>query len=142
VPDFTVEEIMVAVASLQRNKALGGSWLSAELLRNHGDRGIYRALAALMTQVCHQGIPPAWNCLQIRSLFKKGDPLDPSNYRGISLMGILPKLLAAVILARLEVVVEARQLRASTQAGFRKGARLEDNILLLMTAIQRACKLR
>ena len=50
-------------------------------------------------------------------------------------MGILPKILAAVFLARLEVVVEARQLRAPTQAGFRKGARLEDNVLLLMTAI-------
>ena len=56
-------------------------------------------------------------------------------------MGIYPKLLAAALLARLEAVVEAKQLRASTQVGFCKGARLEDNILLLMTAIQRACKL-
>ena len=76
------------------------------------------------------------------SIHKKGDPRDPQNYRGISLMSVFPKLLAAVLLAKLEAVVEARQLRASTQAGFRKGARLEDNILLLMTAIQRACKLR
>ena len=133
---------MGAVASLQRNKALGGSWVSVELLSNHADRGIYRALAALMTQVCKRGVPTAWNRLQLCSIHKKGDPRDPQNYRGISLMSIFPKLLAAVLLAKLEAVVEARQLRASTQAGFRKGARLEDNILLLMTAIQRACKLK
>jgi len=142
VPPISAEEILAAVPTLQRNKALGGSWLSAELLRNQSDRGLYRALAVLMTQVCQQGIPAAWNCLSICSLFKKGDPGDPQNYRGISIMGIYPKLLAAVFLARLEAVVEAKQLRASTQAGFRKGARLEDNILLLMTAVQRACKLR
>jgi hypothetical protein len=142
VPAITAEEVMGAVASLQTNKALGGTWVSAELLRNHADRGIYRAIAAMMTQVCQQGIPPAWNRLSICSIHKKGDPSDPSNYRGISLMGVFPKILAAVLLARLEAVVEDKQLRATTQAGFRKGARLEDNVLLLTTAIQRACKLR
>jgi hypothetical protein len=141
VEGITADEVMTAVASLQSNKALGGSWLSAELLRNHADRGIYRAIAALMTSVCHQGIPPAWNRLRICSLHKKGNPRDPANYRGISLMGVLPKLLAVIILARLEPVVETNRLRASTQAGFRKGARLEDNVMLLMTTVQRATRI-
>jgi hypothetical protein len=128
-------EVRDAIDSLQRNKALGGSWLSAELLRNHSDSGIYKAIAVLLTSVCQRGIPPEWNCLSISSLHKKGDPREPANYRGIAVMGVLPKLLAAVLLARLEREVEAKQLRASTQAGFRKGARLEDNVLLLMTTI-------
>ena len=63
VPEFTAEEIMVAVTSLSPNKALGGQWVCAELLRSHADRGIYQALAALLTQVCRRGIPPAWNNL-------------------------------------------------------------------------------
>jgi hypothetical protein len=139
--DITAEEVATAVSSLQRNKALGGSWLSAELLRNQSDRGIYRAIAVLLTTVCHRGIPPAWNRLTMSSIHKKGDPQVPSNYRGIAVMAVLPKLLAAVLLARLERATETKQLRASTQAGFRKGARLEDNVLLLMTAIQRANKI-
>jgi hypothetical protein len=141
VDDITADEVATAAASLQLNKSLGGSWLSAELLRGHQDHGLYSAIAALLTTVCHRGIPPAWNCLQLSSIHKKGDPGDPSNYRGIAVMAILPKLLAAVLLARLEHTSESKHLRASTQAGFRKGARLEDNVLLLMTAIQRAVKI-
>ena len=71
-------------------------------------------------------------------MFKKGDVLDPNNYRGLSIMSTIPKLLAQVLLHRLDTISETKQLRAPTQAGFRKGARLEDNILLLQTTLQHA----
>lgn len=48
----------------------------------------------------------------VRNLFKKGNPADPANYRGISLMGVLPKLAAQAILSRLDAAVEAGSLRA------------------------------
>lgn len=41
------EEVAAAATRLRCNKALGGSWLSAELLRQHAHPGIYSALAAL-----------------------------------------------------------------------------------------------
>lgn len=50
-------------------------------------------------------------------------------------MATIPKLLAQLLLARLEDHSEANQLRAPTQAGFRKGARLEDNLILLTTTL-------
>jgi hypothetical protein len=39
------------------------------------------------------------------------------------------------------MVAEAGGFRAATQAGFRKGSRIEDNVLMLLTTIQRAVKL-
>jgi hypothetical protein len=64
--------------------------------------------------------------------------MDPNNFRGISVMACLPKLFAMVLLNRLEEASEEANLRAPTQAGFRKGARAEDNLLLLITTIHRA----
>ena len=53
-------------------------------------------------------------------------------------MSVLPKLFATILNSRLEQEAAAKQLQAYTQAGFRKNARLEDNILILTTAIEHA----
>ncbi len=103
-------------------------------MHHHG--GIYSALATLFNAVRQSGPPPGWNTLTITSIHKRGDKHDPSNYRGIAVMSVLPKLYATLLLQRLEAASEQLQLRAAHQAGFRKGARLEDNILLLQTAIE------
>lgn len=60
------------------------------------------------------GPPAAWNHLTITSLHKKGDKLDPRNYRGISIMSVLPKLYATIIRARLEATSEELNLQAWT----------------------------
>lgn len=128
---FSADDVEAAVRKLRNNKSLGNQWLSAELLKHHSAPEFYGALAALINSALNSGFPGAWNTLTIRSLFKKGDPADPGNYRGLSVMGVLPKLAAQVILARLEAHVEAHSLRAYKQAGFRAGARVEDNAVLL-----------
>ena len=92
----------------------------------------------LFTTVFDHGPLAAWSYLTVTSLHKKGDKLDPVNYRGISVMSVLPKLFATILNARLEAEAATKQLQAYTQAGFRKEARLEDNVLLLITAIEHA----
>ena len=106
-----MEEVRGAVAALQTNKALGDSWLSPELLKGHHD-DLYAALALLLNAAVAQGVPEPWNRLTLHSIHKKGDKSVASNYRGIAVMSLLPKLLAQVLLQRLDVVSSARQLRA------------------------------
>lgn len=60
------------------------------------------------------GTPSAWNRLQLISLHKKGDTQDPDNYRGLSIMSILPKLYASILAARVSTLAEEQQLRAPT----------------------------
>jgi hypothetical protein len=43
-----------------------------------------------------------WNTLTITSLFKKGDKSVPDNYRGLAVMGIMPKLFATMVNIKLE----------------------------------------
>lgn len=91
---ITAGECRNAVQKLRNNKSLAGYWLTAELLRGHEDNAFYKALAVVLDKAMQAGLPPSWNTLKMRSIHKKGNKLTASNYRGISLMGVLPKLLA------------------------------------------------
>lgn len=49
---------------------------------------------------------------------KKGDHTGPNNYRGITLMGTVVKVLAAIIADRVSVISEKNSLLCKAQAGF------------------------
>jgi hypothetical protein len=49
--DFTPREVKDAIHSLKNNKALGLSWISPEILKNHKDDHFYHALATFFNQV-------------------------------------------------------------------------------------------
>ena len=72
------------------------------------------SLATLYNHVRVAGAPPEWNTVLLQSLFKKGDPLDASNYRGLAVMGVLPKLYATIMTNRLDGELDRRGCRAPT----------------------------
>eukprot|EP00973_Karenia_brevis_P031940 4407796-Karenia_brevis.AAC.1 len=53
--------------------------------------------------------PASWKQSCITVLYKKGDPKLPSNYRPITILQILYKLFAKVILSRIRGTLEAAQ---------------------------------
>ena len=64
---------------------------------------LYDALALLCEEFSSCGVPKAMNSMLVMPLYKcKGSKLDPDNYRGISLIHPVGKLLAALILVKLE----------------------------------------
>ena len=55
---------------------------------------------------------------RVASLYKKGDPQEPGNYRPISLLNVFLKILAAIVKKRIEPGVE--HALSNAQFGFRK----------------------
>ena len=49
---------------------------------------------SILNRFLHSPLPPQWLCAKICLLYKKGDPLSPSNYRPIALLNCIYKLLA------------------------------------------------
>jgi hypothetical protein len=75
----------------------------------------------------------------VHPIFKgKGDPLDPNNYRCLSVSPVLTKLYAMILEARLAHWAETSSSRAPTQAGFRRDHRTTDHIFTLHTLITQA----
>ena len=69
-------------------------------------------------------------------LHKKGPKDNPDNYCGISLIHPLGRLFSKIVTARLES--DERAARAACQSGFHTFYRVEDNCLILQTAIELA----
>lgn len=73
-------------------------------------------------------------------LYKKGDPIITSNYRGITLLCTAYKLYAAVLNERIRTDMERKGIIDDTQAGFRKERSTIDNVYILQHVVKREIK--
>ena len=57
---------------------------------------------------------------KVKPLFKKGSKTDPSNYRPISLLPLLPKVFERVVLDQTKEFLSLNKILYDYQSGFRK----------------------
>ena len=70
----------------------------------------------------------------IKPLYKKGDPKDPKNYRGITLLLIIGKLFTQILTNRIALWAE-KHILIEAQYGLRKGRRTTDPTFILSQVI-------
>ena len=88
---------------MKNGKSSGNCAYPIDLIKHHKHVQLYNALALLCEEILSCGVPKAVNLMLIMPLYKcKGSKLDPDNYRGISLIHPVGKLLAALVLGKLE----------------------------------------
>ena len=68
-------------------------------------------------------------------LYKSGNPLELGNYRGISLLVIMSKILEKVVAKRLTKYFTSNSLFTDSQFGFREGMSTENAIQVLVNAV-------
>ena len=72
------------------------------------------------------------------TLFKnKGDRSDCNNYRGISLLSVVGKVFAQVVLARLQILAD--RIYPESQCGFRSGRPIVD-LIFSVRQLQEKCR--
>ena len=77
----------------------------------------------------------AWQRSNIFLLYKKGDVSGPKNYRPISLLGVMYKLVASFLSETFSVLAERYQLHHDSQIGGLANRRTSDHILHLDSLI-------
>jgi len=114
----TADELSKAIDSLALGKAPGKDGIPAEIIK-HGKPALINHLHKLLCQCWEEGsVPQDMRDANIITLFKnKGDRSDCNNYRGISLLSIVGKTFAKVVLRRLQVLAE--RVYPESQCGFR-----------------------
>ncbi|MES9902847.1 MAG: reverse transcriptase family protein [Sedimenticola sp.] len=91
----------------------------------------------LFNRVLDTGImPECWLEGYIIPIHKKGDPMDPSNYRPITLLSCLGKLFTSILNTRVTNFVEEHDILNENQAGFRKNYSTTDHIFALHSLIE------
>ena len=125
----TVSETVKAIKLLSSGKAPGSDAIPAEIYKAGGPPA-----AEKLTELFHimwrkEAIPQKFKDATIIHLFKrKGNPQVCDNHRGISLLSIAGKILARVLLNRLNEHLERSGLLLESQCGFRKNRGTMDMI--------------
>ena len=117
--ELVVYEVADAIFKMKRRKAAGPDNIALELLKELSHVNVAELTNILNEWWTHpdQMDEELWQA-RVALLFKKGNTADLNNYRPISLLNTIYKILAAIIKTRLERGMEAHLQK--TQFGFRK----------------------
>ena len=105
---------------LKRNKAAGIDSLPPNLLKDCA-RTISRPIAHIINLSLRTSlVPSAWKSAKITPIYKSGNSEEVSNYRPISVLPVLSKILERAVHNQLYDYMETNNLLNNAQFGFRK----------------------
>ncbi|XP_022166471.1 uncharacterized protein LOC111031007 [Myzus persicae] len=134
-PAPNIEEIEIIIKSLKNNKSPGEDNINPELLKIAGKEiliNIHHIIAKIWNS---EQVEEEWLSSVICPIFKKGDPTKVSNYRGISLLDTVCKVLSIAILRRIEAILIG--IVGKNQCGFSKGRSTSDHIFTLRQTMEK-----
>ncbi|CAF2133571.1 unnamed protein product [Rotaria magnacalcarata] len=134
--DILYSEVNQAIQSLKSNKSPGPDGITAEMIQAGGEQLIHQ-IHALCNKAWNQGaIPKEWGKSILVPIPKKRDLNECSNYRTISLINHMSKILSIILLNRLKYRLDP--YLAEEQAGFRKDRSTVQQILTLRLLAEKA----
>lgn len=117
---------------LAPHKATGSDEIPARVLNACAD-SLALPLSRLFTMAFRQGVQPAkWKLARVVPVYKRKSKSDPKNYRPISLLPIMSKVMEAIVNRQLMNFLERHSILSSNQFGFRRNIGSHD----LLTKLQ------
>ena len=99
VPEPSAFEMGLASDKLKSHKSPGIDQIPAEMIKA-GSRTIRCAIHTLIISIWNkEELPEEWKELIIVPIYKNGDKTDSSNYRGISLLPTMYRILSNILLS-------------------------------------------
>ena len=135
--NITISEIEDVISKLDNGKAPGLDGITYDCLKKC-KIVIVPLLCQLFNKILDEGVfPDSWCEALIVPVHKSGSADDPSNYRGISLLSCISKVLTKILNNRLVTWAEENDKMYDEQAGFRKGKGTLDQIFILQSLISK-----
>lgn len=132
------QDVKDAISQVDPSKACGPDLISPRLLREGSDI-LAKHLSIFFTKlVSSSAFPTTWKVANVTPIFKKGDPSTPSNYRPVSLLSCIGKLMERCIHTKLYNYVFSNRLITPHQSGFVKGDSTVNQLTLLYNEICQA----
>ena len=134
---FTICELKNAIKNLKNKKAVGYDSISNELLKLSTVNILNIILKFMNLCLKLSLIPPVWCLSLINPIHKQGSKSNPENYRGISIMNALLKVLIVMMNNRLNEYCENNNIINRGQLGFRKHNRTVDQVTTLKSLVNK-----
>lgn len=120
---------------LKNNKAPGEDNTNAELIKISTPE-ILSSIHGIIKNSWENGIiPQEWKISIICPIYKKEDPMDTKNYRGIALLNTCYKIFSISVLHRLEKCTN--DIIGNYQTGFIKGKSTTDHIFIIRQTLEK-----
>ena len=134
VGEITVEETLKALDSLKPTMSAGPDRISNRLIK-----GLKFIICNPFTKVANVSLetgifPSLWKQGNVIPIHKKESRLDPNNYRPVSLMSNLGKLLELLVLRKIELNID--QILAPEMHGFRNNRGTETALVSLLDKVK------
>lgn len=134
----TVGELKLAISKLKNKKAPGADNIPNVVLKNLPTKALMAIVNLFNCMLKRQHFAKSLKHSKIVLFHKPGkDPAFPQNYRPISLLTGLSKLFEKIILARLQLFIDANDIIMNEQFGFRKKHSTDQQLLRLTETITR-----
>ena len=132
----TLIEVNDLINVLNPSKSVGPNSIPIKLLRIIG-HSVSPLLALLVNESFQSGIfPDKLKIAKVISLFKKGNPELPSNYRAISLLPVFSKIFEKLMYRRLYKFLEIHKVLYTLQFGFQENHSIDHALVSLTEAIR------
>ena len=134
--EITLDELNDSMKELKTKKSAGNDDILNEFLINASPAIKYLILAIFNCVLKLEVFPDQWSVGTITPVFKSGNKLEATNYRGICILSNLSKLMTKILNRRLNTWAEKEEILLESQFGFRKGRGTTDCLFILHTLIE------
>lgn len=126
---FTPEKVQMAISSLKAESSPGPDEIPSFFLKNCS-KALCSPIATILNSIMSGAtLPDIWKSSIVVPIFKKGDKLEASNYRPISLTCVLCKCMEKIIVKELTSFLLEQQVIPDCQHGFLPGRSTFTNLL-------------
>ena len=134
---ITLNELNEQIKKLKNKSSSGIDGIPNIVIKNLPEN-VKRAILKLFNRsISDAKIPKAWKIATITMIPKKSNELEnPANYRPISLISCIGKLLERMILTRIQNHLKKHKIILKQQSGFRSHRQTKDNLLFIIQKIQ------
>lgn len=117
---FTVQQVHGALKALDHRKPPGPDLIEPYFLKKAADFVAEPLTILFNLSIQNNEIPSVWKSAFVTPLFKGGDPAVLTNYRPISNLCVLSKILESLVSDQIKEFLYSNELLSKLQSGFRK----------------------
>ena len=125
----SVDTLILTIKQLNETNAVGIDDIAYRFVIDSLPVTSFYLTVCVNTSIATGDYPSVWRHALVTPTFKSGDPDEITNYRPISILPILSKIIEKVVANQLMDFLEANKLLSNTQHGFRRGLSTETALL-------------
>ena len=107
------------LTTLNPKKAVGLDGISSRFLRDGATAIVEPVSHMINLSITTETVPTAFKVAKVVPLFKKGSKVDAGNYRPVSILNVMSKILERAVHGQVRDYLERRGILFSHQSGFR-----------------------